>query len=251
MIDKTSAGITKIHPLTDLEGAEQSKEWSDGSKKEHHQVWCNPASLTVAGATKRQAVAAWEAFEMHVRSVCFLGADWEELDKNVASERSSCQKKFTSRVDTCTIEHLFPRVDGSSKQEGHVAPRPPRLRLFQPEDLNAIGHSDAQKHPQLPSSVREERTLSRINYLWRPLQLRSGMPWRRRTIFAKFRAISCAVITLHFAVRYTCPVNRRSRYFWSTLTYFGRRRQIEKNWNRASLTIIGTMMATKPSLRTG
>ena len=51
---------------------------------------------------------------------------------------------------------MFSCADGSTKQEGHVAPRPHRLRLLQQEYRDAGGDANAQRHPQLLSSAGGE-----------------------------------------------------------------------------------------------
>ena len=58
------------------------------------------------------------------------------------------------QVDTCRGTVIFPCADGSIKQEGHVVPRPHRLRLLLQVDQDAGGDFDAHRHPQPSSSAR-------------------------------------------------------------------------------------------------
>ena len=71
-----------------------------------------------------------------------LIADWDDLEKSIASDRSPRQKNRVpgrpSHQVTC---------DGSLKQEEHVVPRPLRHRQVRKEGYEAGGDSDAQIQP--------------------------------------------------------------------------------------------------------
>ena len=74
------------------------------------------------------------------------------------------------QVDTCRGTVIFPCADGSIKQEGHVVPRPHRLRLLLQEDQDAGGDFDAHRRSQTLSTFQQcERRLMlpHAKFLWR------------------------------------------------------------------------------------
>ena len=99
--------------------------------------------------------------------------------------------------------------------------------------------------------IMRKETLSQAMFYLPHFEPPSVKPQRRKTISEAFQAISSAVTTLHQVVSFSCAVNHRSRYLWSILTQFGRRRQIWKMCKRASVTTIGTSMETQLSGKIG
>ena len=99
--------------------------------------------------------------------------------------------------------------------------------------------------------IMRKETLPQAMIYLRHFEQPSVKPQRRKTISEAFQATSSAVPTLHQVVSFSCAVNHRSRYLWSMLTQFGRRRQIWKMCKRASVTTTGTSMATQFSGKIG
>ena len=138
----------------------------------------------------------------HFHRVCFphTGSHPRQEDRRI---RSSCRKIQIPRSTRRRLHSkniIFPCADGSVKQEEHVISRPHRFRSLQQEDQDVGGDSDAlDLFPATP---------------WAAERKAEEGPMKS----VAFRAISFTVITLNLAVSYTCPLNRRSRYFWSKPT---------------------------------
>ena len=103
------------------------------------------------------------------------------------------------------------------------------------------------RRSETPLTSREG-TPSQKMYFLRHLKLPNAKQLRRRTMSRASQAISFTIITLHLAVRCTCPANRRSRYLSSVLTQFGRQTQIWIFWKGTALTIIDTLSGNKTPL---
>ena len=96
------------------------------------------------------------------------------------------------------------------RQEGHVGLHPLRLRVVPLEDQSAGGESDAQIHHQLPNGAGRGSVAGDLFPATHQAAEREAAE-EKENFSGAFQAILFTVITLHFAVSYTCPVNQRSR----------------------------------------
>ena len=161
--------------------------------------------VVFTSSTKKMLPGFFMVYALHTEGGWIgdlLSADWDELEKNIASG-----------VHVKRFNHRQVQIDTCIKQEGHVVLRPHHIRFLS---------KTIRKREQTPTlkdtlffGVMREETRQKKMYFLRHFKLPNVKLQRRRTISGsvQFQAVSFTVITLHLASSNTCPVITRSRFF--------------------------------------